>query len=234
MTAPSISLSEQMLRRRPVIGAPVAHGAADHLHRTIGTFQLTMFGVGATVGTGIFFVLSVAVPEAGTAVIISFIIAGVAAGLVEWVVALTARRDVAMRVISFAIRGRTKFPPEVVLHAEDSLLEAWAAQLREMLAKLKTDGSVGEDVALQVVTGNGWDEALDAADWEDGVFLGSHSAKIIRHSPVRCWCCPAEQATSTSVSVSAGKNWAKALSWLGFAVSTQPSRKGLCGEENIA
>ena len=78
---PTVSLTEQMLRRRPVIGAPVAHGAADHLKRTIGTFQLTMFGVGATVGTGIFFVLSAAVPEAGPAVIISFIIAGIAAGL---------------------------------------------------------------------------------------------------------------------------------------------------------
>ena len=81
MTAPSISLSEQMLRRRPVIGAPVAHGASDHLKRTIGTFQLTMFGVGATVGTGIFFVLSEAVPEAGPAVILSFLLAGLAAGL---------------------------------------------------------------------------------------------------------------------------------------------------------
>ena len=70
-----------MLRRRPVIGAPVAHGASDHLKRSIGTFQLTLFGVGATVGTGIFFVLSVAVPEAGPAVIVSFIIAGIAAGL---------------------------------------------------------------------------------------------------------------------------------------------------------
>ena len=81
MPAPSIGLTEQMLRRRPVIGAPVAHGASDHLKRSIGTFQLTMFGVGATVGTGIFFVLSAAVPEAGPAVIVSFIIAGVAAGL---------------------------------------------------------------------------------------------------------------------------------------------------------
>jgi basic amino acid/polyamine antiporter, APA family len=81
MTAPSISLSEQMLRRRPVVGAPVAHGASDHLKRSIGTFQLTLFGVGATVGTGIFFVLSAAVPEAGPAVIVSFIIAGIAAGL---------------------------------------------------------------------------------------------------------------------------------------------------------
>jgi amino acid transporter len=40
-----------------------------------------MFGVGATVGTGIFFVLSVAVPGAGPAVVVSFIIAGIAAGL---------------------------------------------------------------------------------------------------------------------------------------------------------
>jgi amino acid transporter len=80
-TAPTVSFTEQMLRRRPIIGAPVAHGASDHLKRTIGVFQLTMFGVGATVGTGIFFVLSAAVPEAGPAVILSFLLAGVAAGL---------------------------------------------------------------------------------------------------------------------------------------------------------
>lgn len=70
-----------MLRRRPVAGAPVAPGAADHLKRGIGAFELTMFGVGSTIGTGIFFVLSQAVPEAGPGVIVSFLIAGVAAGL---------------------------------------------------------------------------------------------------------------------------------------------------------
>ena len=78
---PSYNLTEQMLRRRPAIGAPVAHGASANLKRSIGTFQLTMFGVGATVGTGIFFVLSRAVPEAGPAVAVSFLIAGFAAGL---------------------------------------------------------------------------------------------------------------------------------------------------------
>ena len=81
MPARSISLTQQMLRRRPVTGAPIAHGAADHLKRSFGTFELTMFGVGSTIGTGIFFVLSQAVPEAGPAVIVSFIIAGIAAGL---------------------------------------------------------------------------------------------------------------------------------------------------------
>jgi nucleotide-binding universal stress UspA family protein len=119
--------------------------------------------------------------------------------VVERVAALTAQLDVKMRVVSYAIRGRTMFPPEGGLHAEDSLLEAWAQQLREMLAKLTADGVVGDDVELQVITGNGWDEALDATDWDDGellalgttsrrsikgVFLGAHGAKIIRHSPV--------------------------------------------------
>ena len=45
-------------------------GGGEHLPRSIGTFQLAMFGVGATVGTGIFFVMSAAVPEAGPAVIV--------------------------------------------------------------------------------------------------------------------------------------------------------------------
>lgn len=81
MTAPIPTLTQQMLRRRPVMGAPVAHGASDHLKRSLGTFPLMMFGVGATVGTGIFLVLSEAVPEAGPAVLVSFVLAGVAAGL---------------------------------------------------------------------------------------------------------------------------------------------------------
>jgi basic amino acid/polyamine antiporter, APA family len=77
----ALSLPRQMLRRRPVSGAPVAAGASDHLQRSLGTFLLTMFGVGETVGAGIFIVLSQSVPQAGPAVVISFIIAGIAAGL---------------------------------------------------------------------------------------------------------------------------------------------------------
>lgn len=118
---------------------------------------------------------------------------------VERVAALADRLNVPMRVITFAVRGRTMYPPEVGLRAEDSILEAWAAQAREALAELKSKGVVGEDVLLEVVTGNGWDEAIDNADWEDGelmalgtkpsggivrVFLGSRGAKILRHSPV--------------------------------------------------
>lgn len=79
MAAPS--LPQQVLRRRPLSGAPVADGVSALLRRSLGTYQLTMFGVGSTVGAGIFFVLSQSVPEAGPAVIVSFIVAGIAAGL---------------------------------------------------------------------------------------------------------------------------------------------------------
>jgi APA family basic amino acid/polyamine antiporter len=73
-----------LLRRKPV-GALVHETGADReggeLERSIGLFQLTMFGVGATIGTGIFIVLSEAVPEAGPAVVLSFVLAGITAAL---------------------------------------------------------------------------------------------------------------------------------------------------------
>ena len=77
-------LTEQLFRRKPVPEMTAETGADSNnseLVRSIGLFQLSMFGIGATIGTGIFFVLSQAVPEAGPAVIWSFLIAGVVAGL---------------------------------------------------------------------------------------------------------------------------------------------------------
>jgi APA family basic amino acid/polyamine antiporter len=50
------------------------------LARRIGPVQLMSFGIGATIGTGIFFVLSTAVPEAGPAVVVSFVLAAITAG----------------------------------------------------------------------------------------------------------------------------------------------------------
>jgi basic amino acid/polyamine antiporter, APA family len=76
-------LRHELLRRKPV-GSHAHEGehvVGGDLQRSIGTFQLTMFGVGATIGTGIFFVMSAAVPEAGPAVVLAFVMAGIAAGL---------------------------------------------------------------------------------------------------------------------------------------------------------
>ncbi|MBL8521676.1 MAG: amino acid permease [Betaproteobacteria bacterium] len=51
------------------------------LERSLGVTPLAMLGIGATIGTGIFFVLPEAVPKAGPAVILSFVIAAITAGL---------------------------------------------------------------------------------------------------------------------------------------------------------
>jgi basic amino acid/polyamine antiporter, APA family len=76
---------QQAFRRKPVEVMAADTGVDGHgggqLARTIGLFPLTMIGVGATIGTGIFFILSEAVPVAGPAVVWSFVIAGVVAGL---------------------------------------------------------------------------------------------------------------------------------------------------------
>src|SRR5215218_7206614 len=73
-----------LFRRKPV-EAFVTETHPDEeggeLSRSIGLFQLTMFGVGATIGTGIFIILTEAVPEAGPGVIVSFVLAGITAAL---------------------------------------------------------------------------------------------------------------------------------------------------------
>lgn len=56
------SFAQQLTRRKP-IAAPKGPHEGPELSRSFGTFQLMLFGVGATVGTGIFFVLQEAVPD---------------------------------------------------------------------------------------------------------------------------------------------------------------------------
>src|SRR5215212_10472734 len=75
---------QSVFRRKPVDAfvtetRPDAEGG--ELSRSIGLFQLTMFGVGAPLGTGILIVLTEAVPEAGPGVVVSFALAGITAAL---------------------------------------------------------------------------------------------------------------------------------------------------------
>ncbi len=72
---------QKLIRTKP-LARPTdgAHGAAT-LQRSLGLFPLTMIGVGATIGTGIFFTMVEAVPKAGPSVILSFLIAAATAGL---------------------------------------------------------------------------------------------------------------------------------------------------------
>ncbi|MFI0773672.1 amino acid permease [Streptomyces sp. NPDC021212] len=70
---------ENKLTRRRSVAGLVADASGGPLRRTMGLSQLTLLSVGATLGTGIFVVLGEAVPEAGPAVVVSFVVAGVTA-----------------------------------------------------------------------------------------------------------------------------------------------------------
>jgi basic amino acid/polyamine antiporter, APA family len=73
-----------LFRSKPVeafVSETNADAEDGDLSRSIGLFHLTMFGVGATIGTGIFVVLAEAVPEAGPGVVVSFALAGITAAL---------------------------------------------------------------------------------------------------------------------------------------------------------
>lgn len=71
----------RLMRRKPVerLVAEGGQGEGGALRRSLSMWQLTMISIGATLGTGIFVVLGEAVPEAGPAVTVSFVIAGLTA-----------------------------------------------------------------------------------------------------------------------------------------------------------
>ena len=58
------------------LDAILATAEKKGLHRTLGAFQLTMLGVGAVIGTGIFVLTAEAAQKAGPGMMISFCIAG--------------------------------------------------------------------------------------------------------------------------------------------------------------
>ncbi|MBB4895215.1 APA family basic amino acid/polyamine antiporter [Streptomyces olivoverticillatus] len=77
----STGFGARLMRRKPVerLVAEGGQGEGGSLRRSLGMWQLTMISIGATLGTGIFVVLGQAVPQAGPAVIISFVLAGITA-----------------------------------------------------------------------------------------------------------------------------------------------------------
>ncbi|MCC8453817.1 amino acid permease [Streptomyces rochei] len=77
----SPDLAARLMRRKPVetLVAEGGRGEGGTLRRSLGLWQLTMISIGATLGTGIFVVLGEAVPKAGPAVTLSFVIAGLTA-----------------------------------------------------------------------------------------------------------------------------------------------------------
>ena len=58
------------------LDAILATAEKKGLHRSLGAFQLTLLGVGAVIGTGIFVLTSEAAQKAGPGMLLSFVVAG--------------------------------------------------------------------------------------------------------------------------------------------------------------
>ena len=70
-----------MFGRIKPLDAILATAEKKSLHRSLGAFQLTMLGVGAIIGTGIFVLTAEAAQKAGPGMLLSFVIAGVVCAL---------------------------------------------------------------------------------------------------------------------------------------------------------
>jgi APA family basic amino acid/polyamine antiporter len=70
-----------MFGRIKPLDAILATAEKKALHRSLGAFQLTMLGVGAIIGTGIFVLTAEAAQKAGPGMLLSFVIAGVVCAL---------------------------------------------------------------------------------------------------------------------------------------------------------
>lgn len=113
--------------------------------------------------------------------------------------AICAEVGAALRVVTFGVRGKTMYPPEVI--GEDDILAAYVQDTGALQDRAVADlGALRpSDVETTVATGRNWSEALDSLDWDRGdvlvvgsspaslmqrLFLGSTATKIVRSSPV--------------------------------------------------
>ncbi|HRV58730.1 amino acid permease [Phycicoccus sp.] len=140
---PTMSLGDQLKRRKPIVFQH-KHHQGEELARNLSTFQLMMFGVGATVGTGVFFVLGEAVPKAGPAVLVSFLIAGLAAGLSALCYAeLASAIPVSGSTYSYAYHAMGEFVAVVIAGcvlleygvATGAVAVGWSGYFNELLSE---------------------------------------------------------------------------------------------------
>ncbi|HEX6151846.1 universal stress protein [Nocardioides sp.] len=121
----------------------------------------------------------------------------------ERTAAICADIGASLRLVTFAVRGRTVYTAGVGVQAEDVVLDRWVDQATaaqaEALRLLKESENAPSEVDSVVSTGRSWGAAIDRLDWDrdevlvvgsssasviERIFLGSNASKILRHSPV--------------------------------------------------
>ena len=124
---------------------------------------------------------------------------------------LAHRVGARLRVVCFAVRGRSTVLPDSSLQGEAEAAEAWrdtvTAGLRAAVAGLETLDDTVTPEDLRVVEGHSWVDTLERGGWESGdllvlgsgttgavsrVFLGSTASRIVRSSPVPVLLLPRE------------------------------------------
>jgi nucleotide-binding universal stress UspA family protein len=142
---------------------------------------------------------------------------------------LAVRSGCPLRIVTFGVRGRTMYPPEVGLHAEDEVLAQWREQVQAEQQKaaghLSTLDLLPGSTTSAIATASSWGEAMDEIDWEAGevlvvgsspvghlarVFLGSGAIKIVRYSPVPVVVVPAAVASEVAEAAEADAEAAEA------------------------
>lgn len=119
---------------------------------------------------------------------------------------IARRAGASLRMVTFAIRRKTMFPPEMGFDIEDSVLDAWREQAEEGQRRAVAELEAREDSdrfatvsESAVVSGPSWEHAVADLGWRAGdllvmgsssesaltkVFLGSTATKLLRAAPV--------------------------------------------------
>ena len=122
---------------------------------------------------------------------------------VERTAAICADIGASLRLVTFAVRGRTVYTAGVGAGAEDMVLDRWVSQATaaqdDALKALEESGNAPTEVDSVVASGRSWGAAIDRLDWDrdevlvvgsssagviERIFLSSNASKIVRHSPV--------------------------------------------------
>ncbi|ANF31602.1 hypothetical protein A0130_07885 [Leifsonia xyli] len=128
---------------------------------------------------------------------------GASAALVLGAAGVAAAVGAELRVASFAVVPRDSGTSGAGLDAEQPITDTWAADIERHAEAVVRQVEELPDAptisGIAVGTGESWEAAIEDIGWEPGevlvvgsstlgplarVFLGSHAAKIVRHSPV--------------------------------------------------
>lgn len=120
-------------------------------------------------------------------------------GLLTTAVKRSREFAIPLRVACFAVRPSTSLRGTIEMSAEDLVVGEWAEQVRAQIRYAASlAGAEAESLEIVVGAGTGWEEAIGALPWTptdllaigaktsaiSRFLLGSHAAKIVKHSPV--------------------------------------------------